>query len=37
MVLLINLSNICAYEQGSGHIIMSSYKLKCLAANRLGI
>lgn len=35
--LLISLSNICAYEQRSGHIIMSSYKLKCPAANRAGI
>lgn len=35
--LLINVSNICVCELGTGHIIMSSYKLKCQAANRLGI
>lgn len=35
--LLISVSNMCVCEQGTSHIIMSSYKLKCLAANRLGI
>lgn len=32
-----NQGSICVCELGTSHIIMSSYKLKCLAANRLGI